>query len=104
MIKIKGRGDVMVQQQVLEGTWEEIARHAEELKGRRVRLTVLTEGDAEKRQGEGPRPNEAMLQAMREAEEIQRGMNPKPVPPGLDAVSLIREARRGAMYGYDPAE
>ena len=30
-----------MEQQVLEGTWEEIALHAEELKGQRVRLTVL---------------------------------------------------------------
>ena len=28
---------------VLEGTWEEIARHAEELAGRRLRVTVLKE-------------------------------------------------------------
>ena len=28
-------------QQVLEGTWEEIVQHAEELSGKRVRLTVL---------------------------------------------------------------
>lgn len=30
--------------QVLEGTWEEVARHAEELAGKRVRLIVI--GDA----------------------------------------------------------
>lgn len=29
---------------VLEGTWEEVARHADELSGKRVRLTVLEEG------------------------------------------------------------
>jgi len=29
-------------QQVLEGTWEEIARHAHELKGRHVRLAILS--------------------------------------------------------------
>lgn len=28
-------------QQVLEGTWEEIVQHADELSGKRVRLTVL---------------------------------------------------------------
>ncbi len=29
-------------QQVLEGTWEEIVLHAAELSGQRVRLTILT--------------------------------------------------------------
>ena len=29
-------------QQVLEGAWEEIVLHAAELSGRRVRLTILT--------------------------------------------------------------
>jgi hypothetical protein len=31
----------MSQQQVLEGTWEEIVQHAEELSGKLVRPTVL---------------------------------------------------------------
>jgi hypothetical protein len=30
---------------ILEGTWEEIARHADELAGKRVRLTVLAEAN-----------------------------------------------------------
>jgi hypothetical protein len=30
-------------QQVLEGTWEEVLQHADELSGKRVRLTVLSE-------------------------------------------------------------
>jgi hypothetical protein len=30
-------------EQVLEGTWEEIARHADELSGKRMRLMVLEE-------------------------------------------------------------
>ena len=34
-------------QQILEGTWEEIALHAAELSGRRVRLTILTEQQSE---------------------------------------------------------
>lgn len=32
-----------MQQQIYEGTWEEIAQHAAELRGRRLRLTVLSE-------------------------------------------------------------
>lgn len=32
-----------MEQQVFEGTWEEIALHAKELSGRRVRITVLND-------------------------------------------------------------
>ena len=32
-------------QQVLEGTWEEITLHAEELKGQRLRVVVLPEDE-----------------------------------------------------------
>ena len=32
-------------QQVLEGTWDEITRHAARFKGKRVRLTILDEKD-----------------------------------------------------------
>lgn len=30
-----------MEQQVLEGTWEEVSRHGPELTGKRVRLTIL---------------------------------------------------------------
>lgn len=36
-----------MEQQVFEGTWEEIAVHAAELSGRRVRLTILSEQQSE---------------------------------------------------------
>lgn len=36
-----------MEERVLEGTWEEIALHAAELSGRRVRLTILTDGESE---------------------------------------------------------
>ena len=90
-----GKGNVMATQ-VLEGTWEEIAAHADELAGKRVRVSV--EEDAP--QAAVP-PNMKMLNAMRAAEEIQRGMNPR---PESDGVAIIREGRQGAMYGDDPAE
>ena len=82
--------------QVLEGTWEEIAAHAEELAGKRVRVSV--EADAPPA---AIQPNLKMLNAMRAAEEIQRGMNPR---PESDGVAIIREGREGAMYGDDLAE
>ena len=46
------------------------------------------------------RPNEAALEVLRKVEEIQRGMNPG--EGGKSAVELVREARQGALYGYEP--
>jgi hypothetical protein len=79
-------------QQVLEGTWEEIARHGDELSGKRVRLTVLEEE---------PIPNEAMLAALRDVDEIQKGMR---LTSGEDTKALLREAREGGMYGLGSRE
>ena len=79
-------------QQVLEGTWEEIARHGDELGGKRVRLTVLEDE---------PIPNEAMLAALRDVNEIQRGMR---LTSGEDTQALLREAREGGMYGLGSRE
>jgi probable addiction module antidote protein len=49
----------------------------------------------------GVTPNYAMLNAMREAEEIERGIVPK---AGGDSVALVREARAGGMYGNKESE
>src|SRR5262245_39201439 len=46
-------------------------------------------------------PNEAILAALRRIDEIQQGMNPK---RGVDSQVYIREARAGALYGYEPTE
>ena len=35
------------------------------------------------------------------AEELEKGM---PLTPATDSVALIREARAGAMWGYEPQE
>lgn len=78
----------------LEGTWEEVAAHVGELAGKRVRVDVKPESPVTPL-----RPNVKMLDAMRRAEEIQQGMNPR---PGSDGVALLREGREGAMYGDDP--
>ena len=86
-------------EEVLEGTWEEIAQHADELAGKRVRLTVLEEAREEARAA--PRPNEAMLEALRKIAARNAG---KPLTSGADTQRLLREARAGAMYGYEPCE
>jgi hypothetical protein len=42
-----------MEQKIIEGTWEEVARMAQELAGRRVRVTVLDEPTAPISQGAG---------------------------------------------------
>jgi hypothetical protein len=75
--------------QVLEGTWEEITRHANEFVGRKVRITVLD--DEISRQ-----PNYEMLEALRKVSERSKNM---PVSSDKDTLKLIREARSGGMFG-----
>ena len=82
-------------EQVYEGTWEEVAAHAEDFAGKHVRLTVVDETPSK------PEPNYGMLEALRRAEEIQRGMR---FTDGSDTQRLLREARAGGMYGYEPTE
>ncbi len=75
--------------QVLEGTWEEIASHSKSLIGRRVRLTVLEDETV-------PKPNDAMLEALRKVSErskVMRGSSDR------DTQKLLREARSGRMFG-----
>ena len=79
---------------VLEGTGEEVARHAPELAGRRVRLTVLEEAAS------AP-PNEGMLAALRLIEQRQRE---RQETSGEGTQRLLRDARDGGMYGLDPTE
>jgi hypothetical protein len=79
--------------QVLEGTWEEITRHAKDFVGRKVRITVLDEETASK-------PNREMLEALRKVAERSKNM---PVSSDEDTLKLIREARSGGMFG-DAAE
>lgn len=80
--------------QVFEGTWEEITKHAQDLVGRRVRVTILDEEPAAK-------PNEGMLEALRKIEERHKNM---PESPGEDTLKMIREARSGGMFGDESDE
>jgi hypothetical protein len=75
--------------QVLEGTWEEIERHAKEFVGRKIRLTVLEDEVL-------PKPNYEMLEALRKVSERSKNM---PVSSDEDTLKLIREARSGGMFG-----
>ncbi len=79
-------------EQILEGTWEEIAAHAEEFAGKRLRLTVIETA---------PQPNHAMLEAIRRAAELQQAMR---FTSGEDTQRLLREARAGKMYGDESDE
>jgi hypothetical protein len=79
---------------VLEGTWEEVARHAPELMGRRVRLTVLEEAQPEIR-------NEGLLEALRLITERQED---QPESSGERTQEFIRAARNGGMYGLEPTD
>lgn len=81
-------------EQVLEGTWEEVSQHADEFVGKQVRLTVLEDKPA-------VRPNEKMMEAMRQVAEIQANM---PFTSGKDTLEILRRARAGEMYDYDPCE
>lgn len=75
--------------QVLEGTWEEITRHAKEFVGRKVRITVLEDKVSSK-------PNYEMLEALRKVSERSKNM---PVSSDEDTLKMIREARSGGMFG-----
>ncbi len=83
-------------QQILEGTWEEVSRHGEELAGRRVRVTVLDDVTM-------PTPrNEAMLSALERSRERLKDL---PVSGSTEeTLKMIREARAGKMWGYEPTE
>lgn len=75
--------------EVLEGTWEEISQHAKNLVGRKLRLTILKDESL-------PKPNEAMLEALRKVSERSEDM---PVSADDDTLKMIREARSGGMFG-----
>ena len=93
-------------QQVLEGTWEEIAAHADELAGKRLRVIVETDAPgAVESPNVGPPnmgpPNEQMLGILRDIAERQKGRR---YTSGEDTQELIRQAGNGGMYGIEPLD
>ena len=73
---------------VLEGTWEEIAAHAPEFTGRRLRVTVIEERK--------PQPNQKMLEIMKKVKEKQKDMR---FTDGSKTQEMLRAARNGGMFG-----
>jgi hypothetical protein len=53
----------MIQPQVIQGSWEEIAAHAEELKDRQDLLLIVPARQAEQ---DGSHPSENLLEAMKD--------------------------------------
>lgn len=90
-----GYNERIMEHQILEGTWEEVARHADELTGKRVRVTVLDDETTSPH-------NEAMLAVLRRSAERRKDM---PVSGATEeTLKIIRAARGGEMWGYEPAE
>lgn len=73
---------------VLEGTWEEIAKHAAEFNGRRLRVTVIDE--------QKPQPNQKMREIMKLVKEKQKDMR---FTDGSKTQEMLRTARSGGMFG-----
>ncbi len=81
---------------VLEGTWEEVAKHAKDLIGKRVSVTVFDDEPTSNR-----KPNKGMLEALRRVKERQKDMRET---SGESSVDIIRRGRAGEMFGYEPSE
>lgn len=82
--------------QILEGTWEEITKHAQNLVGKKVRVTVLEDEPIAK-----AKPNEGMLEALRKVRERNKNMRETGGESGVD---IVRRGRAGEMYGYEFGE
>lgn len=80
--------------QVIEGTWEEVARHAKNLVGRKVRLLVLEDEIL-------PKPNTKALEIMQKVAEKQKDM---PYTAGESSVDIVRRGRSGEMFNDDSNE
>ena len=79
-------------EQVYAATWKELAAHADEFEDKQLRLTVVEEL---------PPQNYRMLEVMRRIVERDKD---RPLTAGDDTQKLLREARAGGMYGYEPTE
>lgn len=79
----------------LEGTWEEVSRHARELSGKRVRVTVLEDADESL-------CNHAMLEVLRRTSERLKAM---PFSASTqESLKILREGRAGKLWGDEPTQ
>lgn len=78
-------------QQVLEGTWEEIAAHAQEFVGKRLR--VIVEPGIEEAQNLETMEEEAVRTRQELADYMKRN------PHLSDAEAIIRYGKCGPVYG-----
>ncbi len=76
----------------LEGTWEEIARHASELAGRRVRLTIFDE------RAESPSLDVVLAPLIEQAERLA-GRASAPAETSDDGLEGVAEKYR--RQGFD---
>lgn len=67
-----------------------------------LRALIASENGAPKATTEAePEPNWGMLEVMRRIAERNQD---KPLTSGADTLKILREARAGAMFGYEPTE
>lgn len=91
----------MAQPQVLQGSWEELAAHAERLKGRSDLLLIIPAGPNDE-EAAPVSANEGMLAILK---DIQEKHQQRPfTTDGSDTDRLSREGRARAMYGHSPIE
>jgi hypothetical protein len=64
-------------------------------------LLASEDGAAEAPAETQPEPNWGMLEVMRRIAERNQD---KPLTSGADTLKILREARAGAMFGYEPTE
>ncbi len=79
---------------ILEGTWEEIAKQANRLAGKKLRVEVLEDEPV-------PEPNRKALDVIQRVIERQKGMRET---GGESAVDIIRRGRAGEMFGYESTD
>lgn len=77
--------------QVLEGTWEEVARRAKDLAGRKVRLLIL-DSDAP------AKPNKKALAVIKKIRQKQKGTR---LTSGETGTDIVKRARSGEMFEND---
>lgn len=77
--------------QVLEGTWEEIARQGKDLVGRRVRLVVLEDNSVTE-------PNRKAIDVLNSVRKKQEGLR---FTSGEKGTDIVRRGRAGDMFEVD---